>query len=390
MPVDPIADRGAEAHPDARPLVDGLLGEAMRVGASDIHVDPESGDVAIRLRVDGLMRLHRRIEAGTGRAMVTRLMVMASLLTYRRDIPQEGRMKVEREVGGRVEQVELRVAVMPTTHGLRAVVRLPAELEAGRALEELGLPTGVMAGLYRFAAADSGLLLVTGPAGSGKTTTIYSLLEHILKHSAGVSIVTLEDPVERDLPGVTQIEITPHGQLTYAAALRSVLRQDPQVLMLGEIRDAATASLAIGAALSGHRLVATLHAGCGATAIARLIEMGIEPYQITSALHAVVSQRLLRRVAVRGRGDIGGDGGDGGGDGGERYRGRVVVAELAVMTGELRRAVTQREDAAVLEAVIRREAGHVPLRQVAGELVERGVTDAAEVERVLGPGVKPA
>src|SRR5207237_4547246 len=158
------------------------------------------------------------------------------------------------------------------------------------------LPTSVLQALKNFAASDSGMLLVSGPAGSGKTTTIYALLQHISSVSPGLSLVSLEDPVERDIPGVTQIEVSPFGQLTYERALRSILRQDPQVLMLGEIRDAETASLAIQAALSGHRLICTLHAATPGGAVARLLEMGLEPYRITSALYGVIAQRLLRKL----------------------------------------------------------------------------------------------
>src|SRR5438552_16721888 len=155
------------------------------------------------------------------------------------------------------------------------------------------------------------MLILTGPAGSGKTTTIYALLDHIAQVSKGISIVALEDPVERDLPGVTQIQVSPFGQLTYERAIKSILRQDPQVMMLGEIRDAQTASLAVQAALSGHRLICTLHASSPGGAIARLLEMGLEPYRITSALYGVVAQRLLRRLDPDS----------------EKYKGRIPAAE---------------------------------------------------------------
>src|SRR5204863_417287 len=226
-------------------------------------------------------------------SLVTRLMVMAHLLTYRLDVPQEGRATVV--VASSPKPLDLRLSVMPTTHGLRAAVRMPAELIQPHRLSELSLPVSVLAGLQRFVSSDSGMLILTGPAGSGKTTTIYALLQSIAESSPGISIVALEDPVERDIPGVTQIEVTPFGELTYERTLRSILRQDPQVLMLGEIRDGDTASVAVQAALSGHRLVSTLHAATPAGAIARLLEMGVEPYQLTSAIFGIVSQRLLRR-----------------------------------------------------------------------------------------------
>ena len=348
----------AFASVDARSAVDRLLDAAVRRCASDIHLDADAAGYHVRLRVDGLLESHQRLDAAAGRACVTRLMVLAQLLTYRLDIPQEGRLP---HCGH-----EMRLAVMPTRHGLRAVVRLAAELTQPRTLVELALGEAVTAGLQRFATADAGMLLLTGPAGSGKTTTIYALLSHIVATQPGLSIVTLEDPVERNLPGVTQIEVSPHGQLTYERALRSIVRQDPQVLMLGEIRDRATASIAVQAALSGHRLIATLHAGSPATAIARLLEMGIEPYQITSAVYGVVSQRLLRRSVAGG------------------YSGRVPIAEMARMTEPLRRAVLGCADAESLRQAIDVSPGYVDLRRAAADLVQGGATDEDEVRRVLG------
>ena len=354
-----------DAQPDIRPAVEAMLEEAVRRGASDNHIDPAAGACAVRFRIDGLMQPAQSLDAAAGRATVTRLMVMASLLTYRLDIPQEGRLTAA--LPGLNQVMEFRVSVMPTTHGLRAVVRLPGELVQRRSLSELGLSEAAMTLLEQFARADGGLLLLTGPAGSGKTTTIYALLEHLAATQPGLSLITLEDPVERDLPGVTQIQVTPHGQLSYERALRSILRQDPQVLMLGEIRDAATATAAIGAALSGHRLIATLHAGSPETAIARLLEMQIEPYQITSALFGVVSQRLLRR-----------------GSAAAGYAGRFPIAEAAAMGDDLREAILHRADAPRLRQILHARPGYQALAAAAQAAVQAGATDQAEVERVVG------
>jgi general secretion pathway protein E len=351
---------------DARPFVDSIIGEALRRHASDIHVEPTGAGYDVRLRIDGLLQTHSQVESAVGRGIVMRLMVLAQLLTYRLDIPQEGRIA---HVRGDGPPLDLRLAIMPTAIGLRAAVRMPAELMQPRTLEELGLPAGVMLGLQRFAAGDAGMLIVTGPAGSGKTTTIYAVLDHIARQSPGLSIITLEDPVERHVGGITQIEVSPHGELTYERALRSILRQDPQVLMLGEIRDAATASLAVQAALSGHRLICTLHAGTVGGAIARLFEMGIEPYQITSSLYGVVAQRLLRRRAAAGG-----------------YCGRVPVAELACIDVGLRGAILQRTDAESLQNLLGKQPGYVSMRAIAADMVKESLTDEAEVRRVLGQG----
>jgi len=224
--------------------------------------------------------------------------------------------------------------------------------------------------LQGFAKTDAGMLLVTGPAGSGKTTTIYALLEFIATSAMGVSIISLEDPIERLVEGITQIEVTPQGQLTYERALKSILRQDPQVLMLGEIRDAATASVAVQAALSGHRLIATLHAGDPAGSLARLLEMGVEPYQITSSIYGILSQRLVRRLVKNITTSI--------------YLGRVPVAEYGVLDEQVRKAVLARADAETLRKCFHLQSGHVTLRSMAGTLIEQGVTDKNEIQRVLG------
>jgi type II secretory ATPase GspE/PulE/Tfp pilus assembly ATPase PilB-like protein len=349
-------------YADIPSLTDGLIEAALGRGASDVHMEPTVRGYSARYRVDGMLEEIQAHSHEMGRAIVGRLMVMAHLLTYRLDIPQEGRVSV----GCRGRTHEGRLAVIPTTHGLRAALRLPAELIQPKTLAELNLPQAVAAGLGQFAKAEAGLLLVCGPAGSGKTTTLYALMEQIATERSGTSLISLEDPVERDLAGVTQIEVTPFGQLTYEKALRSILRQDPQVLMLGEIRDRATATLALQAALSGHRLLCTMHAADPAGAIARLGEMGLEPYQITSALFGVAAQRLLRRR------------------GGDGYRGRIPAGEWAGMNDALRRAVLAGADAPALRKLIREGSGHVTLRASADQLVEKGVTDRAEVERVMG------
>ncbi len=358
-----MAER-TEVSREAPARLSGILDCAAAARASDIHFEPTAEGMTVRYRIDGLLREADRFDAAAGRALVTRLMVMAGLLTYRLDVPQEGRLA--HSPGGGGGALDLRLAVMPTTHGLRAAVRLPAELTSPRRLDELDLPGQVAAGLKRFAAAEQGLLLLTGPAGCGKTTTIYALLDHIVQTQPGTSVIALEDPVERDLKGVTQIQVSPFGELTYERALKSIVRQDPQVLMIGEIRDPATASIAIQAALSGHRLISTLHAGSPATAIARLMEMGVAPYQICSTLDAVITQRLLRRKANAG------------------YAGRVPTAEWAPVDGALRKAIAERADADRLARVLGEQANHRTMRHAAEAMADAGITDRAEIDRVLG------
>lgn len=346
--------------------VDRVLAEAVGRGASDVHVEPVAEGYEVRFRIDGELGVVERAPADVGRAMVTRLMVLARLLTYRMDVPQEG--KLEARLPGVVDrELELRVAVIPTVRGPRAAVRLPAELLQPRTLEALELPPAAHEGLVRYARADAGMLVIGGPAGSGKTTTLYALLGKMAEVRPGLSLITLEDPVERRLPGVTQVEVSPFGQLTYEKALRSILRQDPQVLMLGEVRDAATASLAVQAALSGHRLLCTLHASDPAGAIARLLEMGLEPYQVAGALWGVLSQRLVRRRRPDGT-----------------FQGRIPVAEFVGVDEALREAILKRSDVETLRKAYASRPGHVTLRASAEALVAAGVTGEEEVRRALG------
>ncbi len=351
-------------QPNSPDAADRLLDEALSRRASDVHLEPTAAGYELRYRIDGVLQLAGRMSEEEGRRCVTRLMVAAQLLTYRLDVPQEGRLPLR--LHGHEAPVQTRLAIMPTTHGLRAAVRMPAELLQPRTLDDLGLPPAVLSHLRTFAAGDSGMLVLAGPAGAGKTTAVYALLEHIVAASPGVSVISLEDPVERDVPGVTQIEVRPFGELTYARALRSILRQDPQVLALGEVRDAETAALAVQAALSGHRLVTTLHAGTPEAAIVRLIEMGLERYQVASAVWGVAALRLLRRRE------------------GEGYRGRVPAAVVGRVDDEVRRAILDGGDAVALRRAMALQSSYGTLHDAAAQLVEGGVTDQAEVDRVLG------
>lgn len=338
-----------------------LLAQAADVCASDLHLEPDATGYRLRLRVDGVLEERARLCDADGRMLVNRLMVAAKLLTYKPDVPQEGRLELPaRAQGG---PISARLSVMPTVHGPRAVVRLASGFAAPAALEDLRLPAPVLAGLETFIGADAGLLAICGPAGSGKTTTAYAVLEAITRRHPGLSVVSIEDPVERHLPGVAQVEVKPFGELTFARALRGMLRQDPQVICVGEMRDAESAQIAVQAALTGHRVLTTLHAQDGPGAVVRLLEMGIEPYQAASALSGVLSMRLLRKSKP------------GGG-----YQGRIPAAQWMPMDADLRRTVLAKGDADAL----RRAAKGRSLREEAEAQVGAGLTDAAEVARVFG------
>ncbi|MEM8495388.1 MAG: ATPase, T2SS/T4P/T4SS family [Planctomycetota bacterium] len=342
-----------------------LLGEAQRRRASDVHLEPIPDGIEVRLRVDGVLDGVCVVPAATGRGLVNRWMVLAGLLTYRLDVPQEGRG----EIGG----IEVRVSVMPTNHGLRAVVRLPAEALGTAEIDDLRLPEPVRDGLCRFADGEAssagGMLILCGPAGSGKTTATYAVLQRLVR-SGGLSVVSLEDPIERDVPGVTQVEVRPFGELTYERALRSLLRQDPQVLALGEVRDAATAKVAVEAALSGHRLITTLHAGSVTGALMRLLEMGVPAYQLAAAVSGVAALRLVRKRAGEGRP--------------ETYSGRAAVGSFAAMDAALRTAIVDGQRGDQLEAVLREQSSYETLEGSAMGLIDVGLTDVAEVSRALG------
>ncbi|MEM1445521.1 MAG: ATPase, T2SS/T4P/T4SS family [Planctomycetota bacterium] len=346
-----------------------LLEEALRRRASDIHLEPTRNGVSVRLRVDGVLDELGLVAMSVGRALVNRWMVLAGLLTYRLDVPQEGRGAVEGPAG----DTEVRVSVMPTNHGLRAVVRLPAAQLGDAGLDDLRLPTAVRDGLAQFtnggASAGGGMLILCGPAGSGKTTATYAVLRRFTE-AGGLSVVSLEDPIERDVPGVTQVEVRPFGELTYERALRSLLRQDPQVLALGEVRDAATAKVAVEAALSGHRLVTTLHAASVTGALMRLLEMGVPAYQLVAAVSSVAALRLVRKRDGRGG-----------------YSGRIAVGSFAAMDAPLRSALVGGVSGDELETTLHEQAGYETIAQSARALAHAGVTDAVELERSLGLGV---
>ena len=376
------ADAGAY---DVVGLVDDLLARAVECGASDVHFEPTAKSLVVKFRLDGSLSVVEELPKAISENVIARLKVLAHLLTYRNDIPQEGRM--QRRAGTPGNVLDERLAVFPTIHGQRAVVRFFYDEKALRELDGLGLPAAVLAGLKRLAGSNQGVVLMTGPAGSGKSTTLAAMLRFIQRRFPGKSIVTLEDPVERQIEGVSQVQISPHGAMTFPLALRSLLRQDPEVLMVGEVRDAETARIVVEAGLTGHLLLTTLHSGTPAGALLRLLEMGIEPYQVTSAIAAVVNQRLVRRLCPRCKRPAGGAG---------RfapvgceacfhtgYRGRVPVAELVEMDGQLRRALLAGADLEALEGILAAR-GHENILSAGLRLVEAGVTTQEELNRVCG------
>lgn len=377
----------------ASEFVEVLLEAARKTGVSDVHLQPTPGGLEVRWRLDGVLQPVGVFSQGASTDIVARLKVLAELLTYRNDVPQEGRI---RERHG---DVEVRVSTFPTLHGERAVVRMFAS--AGRLLylEELGMPVEMPDALRRLLAETSGALLVTGPAGSGKTTTAYACLRELVRQSRGMkSLVSLEDPIEMAVEGVAQSQVHPAAGFDLATGLRSLMRQDPEVVLVGEIRDRPTVETVFQAALTGHLVLTTFHAGSAAGAISRLADMGIEPYLLRSGILGILNQRLVRRLCDCAQTATGDDAHLGlpvrhsrlaaGCPACHRtgYRGRTVLAELLLaQPTDLGRAILSRSDAPQLEQLAV-QGGMVTLWRRACAAIEAGLTSADEIRRVLGMG----
>lgn len=271
-------------------IVSAVLEQAMRIRASDIHIEPQIGDTRVRYRVDGILQERLALPRGLQDAVVSRIKILADLKIDEKRIPQDGRFNFK--MGD--NEVDLRVSTLPTVHGEKVVMRLLKKSGGIPTMQELGLRGLSLKNLEISISRPHGINLVTGPTGSGKTTTLYAVLAKL--NNPRVNIMTLEDPVEYEISGVNQVQINPAAGLTFATGLRSFLRQDPNIILVGEIRDTETTDLAIQAALTGHLVFSTLHTNNAAGAIPRLLDLGAEPFLVASALNAVVGQRISRRV----------------------------------------------------------------------------------------------
>jgi type II secretory ATPase GspE/PulE/Tfp pilus assembly ATPase PilB-like protein len=377
-------------------LVDALLAGAREAGASDVHLLPTAEALRMSWRIDGVLQPVAELPVRLAPNIVGRLKVLADLLTYQTEVPQEGRLRAGNE------QLETRISTFPTLYGEKAVVRLFVGSGKYRRLDELGLPDEVLGRLKALLHETGGVILLTGPAGSGKTTTIYACLREILNKSAGARcLVSLEDPIEVVVPGVAQSQINRSAAFTMAAGLRSLLRQDPEVIMVGEIRDRDTAETVFQASLTGHLVLTTFHAGSAAQAVSRLADMRIEPYLLRSGLLAIVCQRLVRKLCActQETRDIDARLGlpvesvrlpqgcpacEGTG-----YQGRMVLCEMLYPNvPEVARAILECADAARLEQTAV-DCGTITQRARAYQAVRDGLTSPAEVLRVLGVSRSP-
>ncbi|MBI4500710.1 MAG: type II/IV secretion system protein [Gemmatimonadetes bacterium] len=284
-----ISAEEASQRPVVR-LVDLILSEGILSRASDIHIEPEEGGVAVRYRIDGVLRQVMKVPRAAGLPLVSRIKIISSMDIADRLRPQDGRARVA--VNG--VPVDLRVSTLPASLGEKVVIRVLDSRRTVLSLDSIGLGADELKQVYALLDNKDGIILVTGPTGSGKTTTLYSAIRHV--QSEGVNIVTVEDPVEYRLAGIVQVQVNEKAGLTFSSALRSILRQDPDVVLIGEIRDKETAQIAIQAALTGHLVLSTLHTNDAANAVTRLTDIGIEGYKIATALRGVVAQRLMRRL----------------------------------------------------------------------------------------------
>ena len=385
----------AEGNPIIR-MVNALFLEAIQQGASDIHLEPGDGVFHIRYRIDGVL-LERVAPVKEARnAVVTRIKVMAKMDIAEQRLPQDGRIKLFH--GGR--EIDFRVSTIPTVFGERVVLRILDRGNVVVGMEKIGMNEKLLKAFRKMIHAPEGIILVTGPTGSGKTTTLYSAISEI--NSGELNILTIEDPVEYKLPGISQMNVNPKIDLTFAKGLRHMLRQDPDVIMIGEIRDRETAEIAIQASLTGHLVFSTLHTNDAPSALTRLVEMGIEPYLLASSLLGVLAQRLVRcicpncRTAYHPHADelaelnlkkeqlpegklFRGEGCPG--CFGSGYRGRCGIYELMPMQAKIKTQVMKSVDAQELRKTAR-EGKMVSLFEEGCQLVLRGLTTSAELLRV--------
>ena len=386
--------------------IDALLRLAIERGASDIHLQPRSDGWEVLFRIDGVLSVTDFLRGGGPSDPVTRLMVLAGLPTYRSGTPMEGRLKVPGDSASPADSmrgVSMRLGVYPTVHGPRGVVRILRHHSSHETIDTLGLGQEQQQRLNELCDQKDGIVLLSGPAGSGKTTTLYAILREIASRRPRRSVMTIEDPVETVVDAISQSELDPVGGMTLGAALRSAVRQDSDVLLVSEIRDPETAEAAMQASLTGHLVFSSLHSSDVASSLRRLTQLGVPHHLVCSGVRAIINQRLLRRLCgtcqqgqtVRNSGlvrnsvedanrlnacpDCAGTG----------YRGRIAIAQIVRIdgndpVGDALADSLEAGDPVQRMRLAAKAAGAVDLHETAGSYVEQGITDRAEVYRVLG------
>lgn len=389
--VDEAALSGINNAPVVK-LVNSIILQAIKLRASDIHIEPYERQLRVRFRVDGDLQEHMTPAKSSHSAIVTRIKIMGKMDIAEKRIPQDGR--VEMEIEGR--SIDMRISMLPTVYGEKIVIRLLDRSGNVMTKTQLGFTSENMKVFERLIKHPHGIILVTGPTGSGKSTTLYAALMEI--NDLSKNIITVEDPVEYRLNGVNQSQVNNKAGLTFANGLRSILRQDPDIIMIGEIRDAETAQIAVRAAITGHLVLSTIHTNDTASTVARLVDMGIEPYLISSSLVGVVAQRLVKRICescktayepndmerkrihinnvqmiYKGKGCIACNH--------TGYRGRIAIHEIMPITQDLKSLIDHKESIDVLRRKSIEE-GMITLRVNCTELVVRGITTMEELLKV--------
>jgi MSHA biogenesis protein MshE len=389
------ASVGTEGAPVVR-LLQSLFEDAIQVGASDVHIEPQESDLQIRVRVDGVLQTQTQADKRIGSALAQRLKLMAGLDISEKRLPQDGRFSVRL----RDATIDVRLSTLPTTYGESAVMRLLKQGAGMKQLDDIGMPPAMLKRFREVLSRSSGLVLVTGPTGSGKTTTLYAALAEI--NAIELKVITVEDPVEYRLPGLTQVQVNEKIELTFAKVLRACLRQDPDVILVGEMRDPETAEIGLRAAITGHLVLSTLHTRDAISTPFRLLDMGVPPFMVATSLQAVIAQRLVRLnctdcteshqatpqeqswldamqapgqalVSKRGRGCSSCNG--------TGYAGRQGVYELLEMDAVLTQAASRSDPAAFMKLARERMQGQT-MATHALELVRQGRTSLAEALRI--------
>ena len=391
-----LGEDSANSAPTIR-LVNSIIERAVTERASDIHIEPHETELLVRMRIDGMMRDILTVPRDLQNSVLARMKIMAGMDIAERRMPQDGRFNVRI----REKSIDMRISTLPTVFGEKVVARLLDKSGVLGTLEDIGFTGEETEPIRKLLKCKNGVILVVGPTGSGKTTTMYSMINELNRRE--VNMVTLEDPVEYNIDGVNQVQINEKIGMGFANGLRAILRQDPDIIAVGEIRDGETAEIAMRAAITGHIVLSTVHTNDAVGTIERLVDIGVEPYLVASAIQGMVSQRLLRRVCpnckeaytpsaedlaelglepeeglklYRGKGcpncfDTG-------------YRGRTAVSETLVMSSKLRRLVAEKRTREELEAEFKKpEHGFSPLRENAVKLALSGVTTKEEILRVI-------
>jgi len=390
---------GSSEEPPAIRLVNAIILEALRLGASDIHVHPRTKSLVVRYRIDGVLQDKIHIPTNLLMSVVSRIKVMAELDITERRKPQDGRITVKTPM----RIVDLRISTLPTINGEKVVMRVLERQSSAQSLGDLGLSDHNLKRLMHVIAKPQGIILATGPTGSGKTTTLYALLQH--NASPERNYVTIEDPVEFHVDMAGQVPVKERIGLNFASVLRAILRQDPDVILLGEIRDEETADVAFHAAMTGHLVYSTLHTSSAAATVARLLDLGLKPFVLASALEAIIAQRLVRRICTNCKEEIPPQSevlnqlgpqfqspdlvfyrGRGCNKCHKGYKGRVAIHEVLTMNEDLRIAITEGASAMQIETIAR-EQGMKILLDDALEKLRAGLTTPDEVLRLLGPQV---